>query len=172
MSLLQQLSAKKAAISAKWFDVVAASYPADTARFLKGNQDSFANPVGQNSRQRLDTLIDLILTGFDAKKASAALDFIVRARAIQDFTPARAIRFVFDLKGILRDQFNEPVGDAQWHKERAVIEDRIDKLAMLAFDLYMACREKIYEIKANEVRSRTFSAFARAGLIKEPSEDS
>jgi hypothetical protein len=30
----------------------------------------------------------------------------------------------------------------------------------------MACREKIYELKANETRNRTFKAFERAGLIK------
>jgi hypothetical protein len=33
----------------------------------------------------------------------------------------------------------------------------------------MACREKIYELKANEARDRTFRAFERAGLIsKDP----
>jgi hypothetical protein len=31
----------------------------------------------------------------------------------------------------------------------------------------MKCREKIYQIKANEEKNRTFSAFERAGLIKE-----
>jgi len=168
MSLQQKLALEKEAISAKWFDSLTASYSDETTRFLKGNQDPFANPVGQNSRQSLEMLLELILKGFDAEKAAAGLDFIIRIRAIQDFTPGRAIRFVFDLKGILRGLFEESARDAQWHKEMAVIDDRIDALAMAAFDLYMGCREKIYELKANEVRSKTFKAFARAGLIKEP----
>jgi hypothetical protein len=32
----------------------------------------------------------------------------------------------------------------------------------------MSCREKIYEIAANETRNQTFRAFKRAGLIVEP----
>jgi hypothetical protein len=43
-------------------------------------------------------------------------------------------------------------------------------LGLLAFDIYMQCREKIYELKANEMKERTFKAFARAGLVKEPDE--
>jgi len=38
---------------------------------------------------------------------------------------------------------------------------------LLAFDIYMECREKVYEIKANESKDRTLRAFARAGLISE-----
>jgi hypothetical protein len=31
----------------------------------------------------------------------------------------------------------------------------------------MQCREKIYELKANEMKNRTFRAFERAGLVSE-----
>ena len=171
MSLPQQLALKKATLAAKWFDALAASYAADTARFLKGNQDPFANPVGQNSRQSLDALLDLVLGEYDAEKAAQALDVIIRVRAIQGFAPARAIHFIFALKEILRGQAAQAGGDMQWYAQMRVLEDRIDALAMTAFDLYMGCREKIYELKANEVRSRTFKAFARAGLVKEPPDE-
>jgi len=39
------------------------------------------------------------------------------------------------------------------------------------FDIYMMCREKIYELKANEVRNRTYRAFKRANLITENSPE-
>lgn len=172
MSLKQQLALNKAAICAAWFDALAATYPADTARFLKGNQDPFANPVGGNSRQSLEILLDLVLTDHDADKAKAALDVIVRIRAIQGFTPAQAVRFVFDLKTILRRHLAATAGDARVQREMADLDSRIDALALAAFDVYVGCREKIYEIKANEVRSKTFKAFARAGLIKDPSDES
>jgi hypothetical protein len=35
----------------------------------------------------------------------------------------------------------------------------------------MSCREKIYEIKGNEEKNRTFKAFERAGLIAEIPEN-
>ena len=34
-----------------------------------------------------------------------------------------------------------------------IFEARIDKLALLALDIYMKCREKIYEIRLNEVKA-------------------
>jgi len=48
-------------------------------------------------------------------------------------------------------------------------ESKIDQLCLLAFDLYMDCKEKIYELSANETRNRTFRAFERAGLITDVS---
>jgi len=33
-------------------------------------------------------------------------------------------------------------------------EQRIDKIALMAFDIYMECREKIYEIKIKEFKQR------------------
>jgi hypothetical protein len=51
------------------------------------------------------------------------------------------------------------------------IDACIDEMALAAFDVYMQCREKIYEMKANEMKSRTYKALVRAGLIKESDDD-
>jgi hypothetical protein len=42
---------------------------------------------------------------------------------------------------------------------------RIDELSLIAFNIYVECREKIFQLKANEVRDRTFKALRRAGLV-------
>ncbi|MEE8542029.1 MAG: hypothetical protein V3S66_10250, partial [Desulfobacterales bacterium] len=47
------------------------------------------------------------------------------------------------------------------------LETNIDRVGLMAFDIYMRCREKIYEIKANETKNSTFNAFKRAGLLAE-----
>ena len=47
-------------------------------------------------------------------------------------------------------------------------ESRIDKLAFLAFDIYMKCREKVYEIRVNEIKSERENAIKlleRASLM-------
>jgi hypothetical protein len=36
--------------------------------------------------------------------------------------------------------------------------------------MYMGCREKINELRANETRSRVFRAFERAGLVAKDSD--
>jgi len=168
MGLIEQLALQKVAIVNKWFARVADTYPAETARFLRRQKDPFANPVGQTTHQSLNILIGLLSNELDAAAAHAALDPILRIRAIQDFTPAKATRFVFDLKNILREAIP---ADHQTYNEMTSIERRIDELALIAFDIYMQCREKIYDLKANEMKERTYKAFARAGLIKEPDND-
>jgi hypothetical protein len=51
------------------------------------------------------------------------------------------------------------------------LERGIDEMAMAAFDIYVACREKIYELKANESRKQFFGSLKRAGLIVETEAD-
>jgi hypothetical protein len=171
MDLLEHLARKKNAVVKKWFDRLTATYPADTAQFLRSQKDAFANPVGQNSLQSLQGLFDHLIEGFDRNAAKSIIDPIIRIRAIQDFTPSEAIGFVFDLKIILEDMAPEVTSDPKGRKALAGLYRRIDALGLLAFDVYMQCREKIYDLKANEMRARTLRAFDRAGLIKEPDDD-
>ena len=52
-----------------------------------------------------------------------------------------------------------------------LLEDEIDGLGLLAFDIFMQCREKLYDIKANEMRHMTFRLLQQANLVSEqPSE--
>ena len=50
-------------------------------------------------------------------------------------------------------------------------EAGIDKLVQSSFDVYMKCREQVYELKANEVKNMTFRLLQRANLIKEVQEE-
>lgn len=171
MNLLKQLSRRKSGIVKKWFDGIIATYPIDTAQFLSSQKDPFANPVGQTTRQNLEAIFDQIVSTAPPDTVREMLDPIIRIRAIQDFTPAKAISWIFDLKDIIRDALALPAGDGQHLEELARLERRIDRFGLLAFDIYMQCREKIYDLKANEMRARTFSAFSRAGLIKDPADN-
>ena len=171
MDLVKKLAQKKSAVVKAWFENLVNTYPIDTAQFLKNQSDPFANPVGQNSLQSLKDVFDLLLGGFELKAAQPLIDPIIRMRAIQNFTPSQAVRFIFDLKKIIHDITAVDAKDAQGQKDMHLLDNRIDRLGLLGFDIYMSCREKIYDLKANEMRDRTYSAFARAGLIKE-SDDS
>ncbi|MBW2228632.1 MAG: hypothetical protein JRG99_15335, partial [Deltaproteobacteria bacterium] len=59
------------------------------------------------------------------------------------------------------------VSEARLFNELLLFESKIDRLSLIAFNLYVQCREKIYELKANEMKNRTFRAFERAGLVSE-----
>jgi hypothetical protein len=167
MELVKQLAQKKSAIIKVWFEKVVNTYPIDTAQFLKNQKDPFANPVGQNSLKSLQDIFDLALDRFDATIARPLMDPIIRIRAIQDFTPSQAVGFMFDLKTIIRETVPVETKDGRNIEALHALDRRIDQLGLLAFDIYMQCREKILDLKANEMRARTYAAFSRAGLIKE-----
>ncbi len=55
-------------------------------------------------------------------------------------------------------------------EELVIFESRIDAIALHAFDSFMKCREKIYEIKTNETKNMTFRLLQKAQLISQTKE--
>ena len=169
MSSAQLLAAKKQEILNSWFQATVDSYPPETARFLKNQKDPFANPVGRTTYQSLVTLVDALTTGAGREVMTKALDPILRIRAVQTFTPSKATSFVFSLKQIIRQHLPGEGRDAGVNMDG--LDRQIDEMAMAAFDIYVACREKIYELKATESRKQFFGSLKRAGLIDETAAD-
>ncbi len=167
------LKQKKSVILKKWFDLTAQTYASDTAEFIKDKKDRFSNPVGGTMQSSLKGLLSHLIHGVDRETVIAHLDPIVRIRAVQNFTPSQATAFILYLKQICREVLSKDLGDSKFAAEFVEFESRIDQLCLMAFDIYMQCREKIFRISANETRNRTFRAFERAGLIVEnPNGDS
>jgi hypothetical protein len=47
---------------------------------------------------------------------------------------------------------------------------QIDALSLAAFDIFMACKEKIYDLKTNLEKNKVYRTFERAGLLTETPE--
>ncbi len=169
MSSAQSLAKIKQEILKTWFQATVESYPAETAQFLKNQKDPFANPVGKTTYQSLAALIDALATGAGREVMATALDPILRIRAVQTFTPSKATRFIFSLKQIIRQHLPDPGPDSG--VDMNGMDRQIDEMALAAFDIYVACREKIYELKATESRNQFFGSLKRAGLIVETEAD-
>lgn len=159
MGLNEALAAKRGAVLERWFQAVLATYPAETARFLAGGADPFANPVGHTVREGLGRLYDRFVADAPVTELSSAIDGIVRIRAVQEFTPSAAVGFVYTLRGILREELADSDIDPAG---QAALESGIDRLALVAFDVYMQCREKIFEIRVREIKESQLLA-ARCG---------
>jgi hypothetical protein len=170
MGLEKLLVKKRDAIVTEWFDLVAKTYAPDTAQFLKKNTDPFTNPMGGYLSKGLTGLFDQLITGLDRETVRPLLDPIVRVRAIQSFSPSKAVAFVLVVKKIVRKHLAIDLKNKRLVKELLEFEDRVDALSLFAFDIYIQCREKIFELKANEEKKRVFKAFKRAGLIQEVPE--
>jgi hypothetical protein len=175
MSLKKLIEKKKAVVVNRWFDLATESYQADTQSFLKSNKDPFANPVRSNTRRALQGTLDQLLGDMDRDILIAQLDPAIRIRAVQNFSPAQAVGFVFALKRVIRNLAGVSAGETVKASgtvgELLELEARVDQVALVAMDIYMACREKIYSLKANVERDTIYSAFRRAGLVKEEPED-
>ncbi len=171
MVLAELLERRKGDIVKLWFELVMKSYPPDTAQFYKGQKDPFANPVGSSTSQGLSEVFDEILGNMDRNVIAASLDTIIRIRAIQNFTPSTALAFIPELKQILRKTFHKDLKGTGQLDQLFQIENRIDQLSLIAFDIYVKCREKIYELKVSTEKEKIYKAFARAGLITEAFEE-
>ena len=173
-SVREQLEAKKSAILDKWSQLIVATYPSDTSEFLRRETDRFANPVGCTIEQEIKTIYDELLFDMNIEKLSTSLDDIIRIRSVQDFSPSQAIGFFFLLKQAARDELTSVIEENPASEELLKFESRIDELALLAFDIYTNCREKIYKIRVNEVTGQKEMALrmlARVNTLDEAVEE-
>lgn len=154
MPLSAALADRRNRLIEKWLADVLRTYPESTTRFLSQEKDPFRNPVGHALKESLAALFDGLIQPVDLKSLALALDGIVRIRAVQDFTAGQAVAFPFMLKRIIREEFAADM--SRYSRELADLEIRIDEFALLAFDLFMKCREQIYESKVSEIKRRTF----------------
>jgi hypothetical protein len=129
------------AIREQWLSATLRTYHGPTAESLLRKKDEFRNPIGHALRVGLSVLLDELFGQMRTAIFTPAMEDIVRIRAVQDFTPSQAVGFVFLLKEIVRRELTWPA------EEFRAFEDRIDEMALFGFDLFMNCREKIYEVK-------------------------
>jgi hypothetical protein len=170
MGLRNLLESKKSSIIKKWFEFVTDTYAPDAALFFKNQGDGFLNPVGGTTRNILEKLFEAILEKADADGIAVTLEPLIKIRAVQNFSPSQAVGFLFVLKTIIRKELKKELKKTN-PEELVYIDARIDSLALIGFDIFMQCREKIYDLKTNTERSKIYTAFARAGLIKEIAAD-
>jgi hypothetical protein len=172
MDLKKLLQERKTTIVKRWFDAIAETYPDDTSRFLKKQKAQFANPVGYTISEGIERLFDALQQGMLPDTVSTFLDGIVRIRAVQNFAPSEAVAFIFHLKKVIRQELGNEILKQQGMTEQlSAFDSTIDDLALYAFDIYMKCREKIYELKANEAKNATFRLLQRAKLMEGGGEE-
>jgi|SaaInl8_200m_RNA_FD_contig_121_29110_length_1437_multi_2_in_0_out_0_2 hypothetical protein len=155
MELVNWLAQNRNDIVGKWLNETMAAYPTESLAVFEKNKDQFTNPLPHIISENIGLLFDELLKGFDSNKIAPALDGIVKIKAVQEFTPSQAIGFIYDLKPVIRKKLAENFKEGEYLDELLTIESEIDKMALLSFDIYTKCREKLYEIRANEIRNQT-----------------
>jgi len=170
MVLEKLLEEKKSSIVKIWVQRTIDSYAPDAAMFFKNQMNDFLNPVGGTIRSSLESLYDTILFKKDAESIKSTLEPLIKIRAVQNFSASQAVAFLFFLKKIIREELKKEMKKID-PTSLAAVDASIDAMVLIGFDIYVQCREKIYDLKTNEERSKIYKAFARAGLIKEVAAD-
>ena len=165
--LTEFLQTEKDAIVDAWIDLIIAGYPAQSSHFLKEESDRFRNPVGFTIGAEANKLFTALLDNADESQLKASLDSIIKIRTVQDFSAAQAVHFIFLLKDAVRKTLSENGNKEVPFDELLAFESRIDRLALLAFDSYMQCRDRISEIRIQEIKRKSRFLLKRLHLQEE-----
>ncbi len=153
-SLSEALKRNEEKILALWTERTLDTYV--SSDFFKKSQDCFANPVGANIREGLAQLFRLIIAGADSPEFAKPLDMIIRIRAVQQFTPSQAVAPLLDLKAVVRQIFSADKDCRNLLLKLVQFEAEVDRIMLLAFDLYMECRERLYKARIRELKSGSY----------------
>lgn len=180
MGLEQKALAQKEALLPQWIHAFLASYPLGSSGLMRAKKDVFANPIGEITAASLTILFDAIM-GKEMEPAIVkdALTSLIQLRAIQDMLPSTALGPFFQIKGIIQRDLLVPAqkADKAGTEMKAFLEEfllilaRVDSLAIMAFDIYNARREKVSQIRIDEIK-RSQSQVVRWAKLREGDDQS
>lgn len=158
MELGSLLSENKKEIFEDWLALAVQAYPPETAEFIKSKSNRFDNPVGYNFSAAMGAVLDYLAGKIKAQEVLDALEGLVKIKAVQNFSASQAMKFIFLLKDVVRKRAGAPSG------ELLELESRVDEMALVCFDIFMRSREKVYDLKASELRNMHYRLLERANL--------
>ncbi|MBV5305251.1 MAG: RsbRD N-terminal domain-containing protein [Desulfobulbaceae bacterium] len=138
----------------QWVNYTLSTYKSST--FFIKEKDKFANPVGGNIREALDCLFDLLAKNADPQEFVAPLEQIILIRAIQEFTASVAVGPIHAVKHITREILAKDKERCHLVQELYDFEFAVDLAVLAAFDLYMHCRERLYQVRIKEIKTGTY----------------
>jgi hypothetical protein len=156
--LKELLNQKKSTIVHNWIELIFNSYPAEAVNFLQSKKNQFSNPIGYTITANAEKILNELINDCDLEKIKLSLDEIIKIRAVQSFSPSQAVYFLLDLKKAIRDELKTELAEKTISDELLKIEFLIDQIVLIGFDLYMESREKVFNIRVNEIKSKSFKA--------------
>jgi len=173
MGIYKHLDNHAKEIIKAWTARFAGGYSSDGSRFILREQNPFDNPIGAMAKEGFTDVFTLLAgkNEPDPEAIRQKLDPVVRLRAVQTFVPSEGVAFVFPLKTVVKDALKKEIKEGKvTQKDLDGFFNRVDQLSLAAFDIYMACREQIYRLRASEVRTRTLNILKNKDILCEVPE--
>ena len=159
-SLGSLIAENRDAIAAKLHEHLVTAYPAESSAFLKKQKDQFANPLGYALREMVQNMLDCLCSGADDEALYRAVYPVIQIKAVQSFKPSESISFVFSFRDIIRGQLSGASDDVM-----AELQEVMDRIARISFDVYVSFRDKVHEIKEGELKQNLYMLLRKANLV-------
>lgn len=146
----------------RWLESALAMYPEDSLQFLRNTEDRFKNPLGYSIAEMVSGVLELLQEGGLPEDLHSHIFPVVQIRAVQGASPSEALSFIGALKRTFREvsrkggSFDRELSDG--------LDDISEALSLLSFDIYMQCREKLAEVKNEELKRNLFMLLRRSGM--------
>lgn len=157
MNLKQLLSSRMDRIKSRWVTAILESYSSETADFVQHIQNPFANPVGASLTKCVQAVTAGLTAGFDEPTLLTAFSEWIKIRAVQEVSPSEAVSFLFLLKDVIREELRGELESSELLNELLHLERELDRLALMAFEIYSANRDRIHELRIRELKRTRFS---------------
>ena len=163
--IYDNLRQRRDIILKQWRDIALNQYSFGGFKIAKDNKDRFGNPVVYSISHGLEIILDEIIAGAHTAKLDEALEDVVKIKSLQAEKPSTAVDFLVRLKKIIKDELGDSAQDGGYSGEIEKLNSDIDDLILSAFDIFMKCREKIYDIKSKEIMMRSYKLLERANMV-------
>ena len=161
MTFIELLVKNRKEIHDRWIARILAVYPPESVKFIGKEKDRFKNPIGSTLQDGTVAVLDALVAGGDEASLRDAVEGMIRLRAVQCERASEAVSFVPALTDVVKRVLENAVSENDLSK----FEARMEALLLTAFDVYMQCREKVFEIRLTELRNRTFKLLEREGEV-------
>ncbi len=171
MDLAEAFRNYKDKIVDRWVEYTLSTY--QSSGFFIKERDIFANPVGGNIREALKKLFPLLIKGADVQECIPSLQQIMMIRSIQDFSPSQAVAPLNAVKHITREILAADKERCHLLPELYDFEFAVDLAVLTAFDIYMGCRERLYQTRIQEIKSGSHiltDSKCPSALLKDPTK--
>lgn len=151
MDLQEALWNYREKIVDKWVDYTLSTYA--HSEFFKREKDKFANPAGGMVREALSTLFLKLREQKQDTDYNKAVEPLLLLRSVQEFSPSQAVAPINAVKHITREVLEKDKETREFVNQLYDFDFAVDLAMLAAFDVYMACRERLYQVRINEIKT-------------------
>ncbi len=127
-------------------------YSPEAVSSFRRKVDPFENPIGSTFGRSASIIADGIASGMPPKAFRQTFDDMIRIRAVQGISPSEVMSFLFAVRKALSAVTAGRGDDYLSVSDLVEINEWIDGAIALCMDIYMECRENIFNLKVMEIK--------------------